>query len=112
MDQVKLTKSFGASALERLPWPARAALGCAAAGLSTSLTYSIEPLRPLPLLLAFPGVVLSAWFLGMPGAIGCAVIEAFLTDSLLTEPQARFSIGNTREELRLGVFLTISILLG
>jgi PAS domain S-box-containing protein len=112
MDQVKLRKSFGASAIERLPWPVRAALGSAAAGLAASLTYAIAPLRPFPLLLAFPAVVLSAWFLGMPGAVGCAAIEAFLTDLFFTEQQARFPIGNAREGLRLGVFLTISILLG
>jgi len=98
--------------MERLPWPARAALGCVAAGLAVALTYSFVPLRAFPLLLAFPTVVLSAWFLGMPGGVVCAAVEAVLVDAFLTKAQERFSVGSAKEEMRLTVFLTVSILLG
>ncbi len=109
---MKLTRWFNAAAMEHLPWALRAMLGCAAAGLAVTLTYTITPLRAFPLLLAFPTVILSAWFLGMWGGVFCALTDAFLVDAFLTQPQLRFSIGNAGEELRLGVFLTLSILLG
>jgi len=101
-----------AAATERWPWAVRGFLGCAAAALAVSLTYSIEPLRGFPLLLAFPTVILSSWFLGMWGGVPCALTEAVLVDTLLTRPELRFSIGNTHEQLRLTVFLLVSILLG
>jgi PAS domain S-box-containing protein len=109
---MKLTKLLSVTAMERLPWAFRALLGCASACVAVILTYTIPPLRAFPLLLAFPTVILSAWFLGMPGGVCCALVEAFLVDAFLTKPQERFSIGNAREELRLAVFLTLSILLG
>jgi PAS domain S-box-containing protein len=112
MQRMKLTKLFSVTAMEHLPWVSRALLGCASAGVAVILTYTIPPLRAFPLLLAFPTVILSAWFLGMPGGVCCALTEAFLVDAFLTKPQERFSIGNAREEVRLAVFLTISILLG
>jgi PAS domain S-box-containing protein len=112
MQQTKLTNWFSATAAEGLPWAVRGALGCAAAGLAVTLTYTIPPLRPFPLLLAFPTVILSAWFLGMWGGACCAITEAILVDTFLTRAQERFSVGNAKEELRLAVFLTISILLG
>jgi PAS domain S-box-containing protein len=112
MDQMKLTNRFGTSAAERLPWIARGPLGCAAAGVAVTLTHMIVPLRAFPFLLAFPTVVLSAWFLGMWGGVFCAFSEAILVDTFLTKPQVRFSIGSAQEELRLAVFLTLSILLG
>jgi PAS domain S-box-containing protein len=76
-----------------------------------SVTYSAEPLRAFPLLLAFPTVILSAWFLGMWGGLFCALTEAFLVDRFLTKAQAHFSIANAREEVRLTVFLLVSIFL-
>lgn len=112
MTAEQLTRWPGATALENLPWFVRAILGLCAAGLAVSLTYSIVPLRAFPLLLAFPTVILSAWFLGMWGGISCALAEAFLVDDILTKTQFHFSIGNAKEGVRLAVFLTISILLG
>ena len=109
---MKLTKLLSVTAMERLPWISRALLGSASAGVAVVLTYTIPPLRAFPLLLAFPTVILTAWFLGMPGGVCCALTEAFLVDAFLTKPQVRFSIGNAREEIRLAVFLAISILLG
>ncbi|HEY1646802.1 MAG TPA: ATP-binding protein [Terracidiphilus sp.] len=105
-------KVFSAPAIERLPWPVRALLGCATAVIAVLLTYAIAPLRSFPLLLAFSAVVLTCWFLGMWGGVLCALSEAAFVDLFLTKAQMRFSIGNVAESVRLSVFLTISILLG
>ncbi|WP_263352185.1 PAS domain-containing protein [Acidicapsa acidisoli] len=109
---MKVLKFPAVTALEGLPWMVRALLGCCAAGIAAGLTYSLEPLRAFPLLLAFPAVILSSWFLGMWGGVSCALTEASLVDSYLTRSQFRFSVGSAPQELRLAVFLTISILLG
>jgi PAS domain S-box-containing protein len=98
--------------MERWPWPLRALLGCCAAGVAVTLTYSITPLRAFPLLLAFSTVVLVCWFLGMWGGVFCALTDAVLVDRFLTRTQLQFSIGFVREEIRLSVFLMVSILLG
>ncbi len=103
--------SAGAAALEQRPWPIRCLLGLVAACLAVALTYAIAPLRALPLLLAFPTVVLSAWFLGMAGSVTCALADAFLVDKLLTKSQFHFALGNVREGVRLAVFLSTSLLL-
>jgi PAS domain S-box-containing protein len=109
MNRLKFPQSSG---IENYPGPLRALAGCLAACVATSITYWILPLRAFPLLLAFPTVILSAWFLGMWGGIGCALADAILVDIFLTRAQARFSFGNAASELRFGIFLTISILLG
>jgi PAS domain S-box-containing protein len=100
------------SAIEQLPWPVRTLLGCLTAVVSVGLTYSISPMRAFPLLLAFPTVVLSAWFFGMAGSFGCAVLDVTLVDLLLTKTQFRFSTGFAQEEVRLSLFLVLSTLLG
>ena len=79
---------------------------------AVTLTSAIAPLRSFPLLLAFPTVVLSAWFLGMWGAAGCALIDVTLVDAFLTKTQSRFSTGNVTQEIRLAMFLAVSLLLG
>ena len=66
----------------------------------------------LSLLLAFPTVILAAWFLGMWGAAGCALMDVALVDAFLTRSQLRFSTGNVSQELRMGMFLVITLLLG
>jgi PAS domain S-box-containing protein len=96
----------------RLPWFVRFLLGCCMAAGAVSLTAAIPPLRAFPLLLAFPTVILSAWFLGMWGAMGCALIDVALVDAFLTKTQVRFSTGNATQEIRLAMFLAISLLLG
>jgi PAS domain S-box-containing protein len=101
-----------ASAIERLPWFVRALLGCCTAALAISLTYAIHPLRAFPLLLAFPTVVLSSWFLGMWGGIACALTDVILVDAFLTRAQFRFSVGSASEATRMAVFLVVSIVLG
>jgi hypothetical protein len=83
----------GASAIERLPWFVRALLGCCTAALAISLTYATHPLRAFPLLLAFPTVVLSSWFLGMWGGIACALTAVILVHAFLTRAQFRVFCG-------------------
>jgi PAS domain S-box-containing protein len=112
MGGTDLKQPVSATAMERWPWPARALLGCCAASLAVGLTYSITPLRAFPLLFAFPTVVLACWFLGMWGGVACAIADAVLVDRFLTQTQFRFSVGFAREELRLTVFLLVSIFLG
>jgi PAS domain S-box-containing protein len=63
-------------------------------------------------MLAFPIVILSCWFLGMSGGAFCALTEVVLVDTFLTKSQIQFSIGSTREGVRMAVFLTITIGLG
>jgi signal transduction histidine kinase len=101
-----------AVAMERWPWAVRGLLGCAAAILAVGLTYSVHPLRAFPLLLAFPTVILTSWFLGMWGGVLCALTDVILIDSFLTKPQFHLSVGDEREELRLAMFLFVSIFLG
>ena len=96
---------------ERIPWIARALSGCVIAGVAVALTYGITPLRAFPLLLAFPTVILTAWFFGMWGGVFCAFTEAILVDYFLTKTQFRFSLGSAPEYVRLTVFLLLSILL-
>jgi len=97
--------------MERIPWVGRAVLGCVAASVSVALTYGITPLRAFPLLLAFPTVILTAWFLGMWGGIFCAFTEAVLVNYFLTKAEMRFSLGTMPQDVRLAVFLVLSILL-
>jgi PAS domain S-box-containing protein len=96
----------------RLPWFVRFLLGCLMACGAIELTSSIPPLRAFPLLIAFPTVILAAWFMGMWGAAGCALTDVSLVDAFLTRSQFRFSTGNASQELRLGMFLLITLLLG
>ncbi len=96
----------------RLPWYVRFLLGCLMACGAIELTSSIAPLRSFPLLLSFPTVILAAWFLGMWGAAGCALTDVALVDAFLTRSQFRFSTGNVSQELRMGMFLVITLLLG
>ncbi len=96
----------------RLPWFVRFLLGCLLACGAIELTSSIAPLRSFPLLLSFPTVILAAWFLGMWGAAGCALMDVALVDAFLTRSQFRFSTGNVSQELRMGMFLVVTLLLG
>jgi len=99
-------------AIERLPGSVRFLLGCLMAVTAMGLTSAVTPLRAFPLLLSFPTVVFAAWFLGMWGAAGCALVDVALIDTFLTRTQLRFATGNPAERIRLGIFLSVSLLLG
>ncbi len=96
----------------RLPSVVRFLLGCLLGIGAIALTSAIGPFRSLPLLLSFPTVILSAWFLGMWGATGCALTDAVLVDVFLTRSQLQFSTGNTSQEVRLASFVLVTLLLG
>ncbi len=98
--------------MARLPWFIRVLLGCCMASGAVAATSAIYPLRAFPLLLAFPTVILAAWFLGMGGAAGCAVTEVTLVNAFLTRSQFRFSTGDISQEVRLVTFVVITMLLG
>lgn len=101
-----------ARAIDGLPWPIRTLFGCTAAVFSVGLTNEIHALHSFPLMLAFPTVVLSAWFFGMAGSFGCAIVALTLVDLLLTQAQFRIATGFQQQELRYSLFLVLSTLLG
>jgi len=111
MREIDLTKPSRASAIEQWPWPIRAALGCVTAAIAVELTYAIQPLHAVPLLLAFPTVILTAWFLGMWGGVLCAFSAVLLVDTFLTGTHL-FLTGFVPDQTRLFGFLFVSILLG
>ena len=98
--------------MEQWPWALRAFLGCCTATFAVVLTYSIAPLQAFPLLLAFPTVILTCWFLGMWGGVFCALTDVLLIDRYLTNAEFQFSANSLRGEARLVMFLMVSILLG
>jgi hypothetical protein len=106
---MSIVKIPTAAEMERLPYAVRALLGCGAALLAALLTYWIVPLREFPMLLAFPAVILSAWFLGMCGGVFCAMTEAILIDLYLVRTAAVFPGGNAKEGVRLTFFLVFLI---
>jgi PAS domain S-box-containing protein len=110
--RIDLTKPGGITFLEELPWAVRAFLGCCTAAVAVGITYIIPPFRAFPFLLAFPTVVLSAWYLGTWGGVFCGITETVLVDLFLTKAQFHLSVGYVREEVRLAVFLVLSVLLG
>src|SRR3974390_2595402 len=97
--------------LGRWPWFVRFALGCFLALGAVTATTEIVQLRHLSLILAFPTVILGAWFLGMSGAIGCALMEVVLENSLLTRSELNFYGGNATQQIKLATFFLISLLL-
>lgn len=101
-----------ASGIEHLPWPLRVLLGWVAAVVAMLLTYSVAPLRPFPLLFAFPTVVLACWYLGMAGGVASAFTDIVLVDLFLTRANVHLSLGNTVESVRLTGFLLVSTVLG
>jgi PAS domain S-box-containing protein len=108
-----MTNRFPSSErMARLPWFIRVLLGCCMASGAVALTSATTPLRSFPLLLAFPTVILAAWFLGMWGAAGCAFMNVVLVNAFLTRDQFRFSTGNVSQEVRLASFVLVTLLLG
>jgi len=100
-----------AADLAQWPWRVRALLGCVVALLAEALTWWIAPLRAFPLLLPFPAIVLSAWFLGMWGGAACALVAAILLNLLLSHAVFRFLDTNGLDDVRIAAFLGLSIFL-
>lgn len=98
--------------IERLPWPARALLGCVAAALAMLLTYAVAPLRAFPLLFAFPTVVFACWYLDLAGGLACACTSTVLVDLFLTKQEMHLALGNAVEAVRLTGFIVVSTVLG
>jgi PAS domain S-box-containing protein len=90
----------------------RGLLGCGAACAAELLTYTVMPFRAFPVLLAFPAIVLSFWFLGISGGVFCALSEAILVNSILSRTHMGFPNTNVPESLRLFVFFFFSIIFG
>src|SRR6516225_4778663 len=90
--------------LGRWPWFVRFVLGCCLAVGAVTATMAVTQLRPFPLFLAFPTVILGSWFLGMSGAIGCALMNVVLVDSPLTRSQFHFYQGNAAHQVKLAAF--------
>jgi len=101
-----------AAAIERWPWALRALMGLGAACLAQLLTGVVGPLHAFPVAMAFPAIILSAWFLGMWGGVICTLAEAVVIQLFLASTQQRFPDATVPERLRLAIFLVISILLG
>jgi PAS domain S-box-containing protein len=110
MKRIHLFSIF--EAVEQWPLVVRCLLGCCAAGVAQGLTYWITPLRPFPAALAFPAIILSVWFLGMWGGIFCTLAEAALVDLFMVKTPMQLTNENAPEELRMAIFLALSILLG
>src|ERR1700735_548088 len=112
MSRINGMKVPGAVAIERLPWAARALLGCGTAVVAVARTYAVAPLRAFPLLVGFPTVILSAWFFGMWGGVVCGLTETVLVNYFLTRTELRFSLEDAPQDVRLSLFLLLSIFMG
>lgn len=98
--------------VERLPPAVRFLLGSAVSCVAIGIAYVFHPLRAFPLILAFPTVVLAAWFFGMWGAVGCALVDTFLVDPFVPWTEFRLVTGSVYHEIRLALFVAFSLLLG
>ena len=109
--RINLTQP-SATLIERWPWPIRGLLGCLTGAFAVGLTYAIAPLRGFPFLLTFPTILLSAWFLGVFGGAVCGVAETVLIQVFITRWELQLTVGSVHEEIRLVIFLAISVSLG
>jgi PAS domain S-box-containing protein len=98
--------------LERLPLPARALLGALFAIASVGITYVVPPLRIFPLLLGVPTVIIACWYLDLWGGFFCALSESILVEIFVTTSRTRFLIGPDALQLRMPLFIVISISIG
>jgi PAS domain S-box-containing protein len=87
-------------------------MGCFVACLAKFLTDTIPPLHAFPVALAFPAILLSAWFLGMMGGAACTLAEAILIGLSLARTQQRFPNEDVPQGVPLAIFLAASALLG
>jgi PAS domain S-box-containing protein len=98
--------------LERLPWPVRALFGALFALVAVAITYVIPPLRTFPLLVGIPTVIIACWYLGTWGGFFCALSESILVEVFVTSSPAQFLLGPLGQQLRMPLFVVISISIG
>ncbi len=95
-----------------MPRPVRAIIGALFAVASVAITYSIGPLRTFPLLLGIPTVILACWYLDLWGGFFCALTESILVELFVTPAQTRFLFGPLGQQLRMPLFIVVSISFG
>jgi len=110
--RIDLTKLGTNTALERLPRPFRALLGCAAGVTAVAITDAVKPLHAVPFLIPFPAVILIAWYLGMWAGVFSALTSAGLVVAFITGNPFRFSPEFIASDVRMPAFLLASIFLG
>jgi len=96
---------------ERWPWPVRHLLAILAASVAVIITYALPFLHPFPLLLPFPVALIACWSLGMWPGILCALLETILAIPLLRQMTVT-PAGPLREELRMALFLLVTMAFG
>jgi PAS domain S-box-containing protein len=109
---MKAIKFPSAVVIENLPWWARALLGVGAACFAEAVNYSIVPLRAFPFILVFPTIIFSCWYLDMWGGLSCALSDVVLLRIFIIDQNFRFPNNAISSQLRITVFLAITILLG
>jgi len=107
-----MAKAPNFEAIERLPWFLRFLIGCGMAAAAVALNFAIEPLRAFPLILAIPAIVIAAWFLGMLGAAGCALVAWALVYRFIASTPLWFATGKTTDEIRLTIIVATSLFFG
>jgi len=90
----------------------RALLGALFALVSVGITYAIPPLRTFPLLLGVPTVIIACWYLDVWGGFFCALTESVLVELFVTSVHTRILLGPLGEQLRMPLFVVISISIG
>ncbi|HWB33431.1 MAG TPA: PAS domain-containing protein [Acidobacteriaceae bacterium] len=112
MSEIDRSAPVSSSSMERWPWPLRCLAALAFAGLAVAVTYAVPVLHQFPLLLPFPVAILTCIYLGMGAGALCTAAEASLIDLLLVRMQYGLPILFVREEVRLVLFMVISLVLG
>ncbi len=111
-NDMKAIRFPSAVVIENWPWWARALLGVGAACFAEAINYSIVPLRAFPFILVFPTIIFSCWYLDMWGGLSCTLADVVLLRIFIIDQNFRFPNNAISSQLRLTVFLAITILLG
>lgn len=111
MPEIDLPTPISPHSAERWPWAVRFLLAVLAGSLAVVVSYALPFLRPFPLLVPFPVAMIAYWYLGMGPGILCAILETVLTVPLVRQA-ATVPAGPVREELRISLFLLVTIAFG
>ncbi len=110
MRQIDRSAPIGSHS-DHWPGPVRLLLAVLAGSSAVVLTYAFPFLHPFPLLVPFPVALIACWYLGMGPGILCAVLETASTVPLVRQA-ATAPAGPVREELRIALFLLVTISFG